>query len=189
MEKWYTLHTKPNAEYQVTAVLQQHGFETYLPEVETPTTDNGTKLKPFFPCYLFSKIDLKAVGISRVQWTPGLRRIVSFDNEPVPMPDDVIEAVRRKLQAYEAGGGWMGHDFDPGDPVLITDGPFRDMLAVFDGPIEPSERVQVLLDILGRASRVQIDVTDLQAAPSDSDEPAPKRQRRTRGKGRRIDNT
>ena len=31
--------------------------------------------------------------------------------------------------------------FQPGDPVQITDGPFRDMLAIFEGPTTPTQRV------------------------------------------------
>ena len=186
MKQWYTLHTKPNAEYQVTAALSQRDIEVFLPEIETPSTTNGQVKKPFFPCYMFSKVDLKAIGISQVQWTPGLRRIVSFDDEPVPVPDEVIELIRRKLEAFEASGGWKGHDFQPGDTLRVTAGPFEDMVAVFEGPTTPTERVRVLLDILGRASRVQIDVTDLQKISTEDESPTPKRPRRTRGKGRRI---
>jgi len=188
MEQWYTLHTKPNAEYQVTMALQQRGVKTYLPEIEAPKSHNKRKKKPFFPCYLFSKVDLDAVGISRLQWTPGLRRIVNFQDRPVPVPDEVIDLIRRKLGEIKATGGLPIHPFKPGDTVRITDGPFRDMLAIFDGPTTPSERVQVLLDILGHASRVQIEVNDLEKAAPDAKEPLPKRPRRTRGRGRRINN-
>ncbi len=57
------------------------------------------------------------------------------------------------------------------------------MLAIFDEPTTPARRVQVLLSILG-ASRVQVDVADLEKV--DAEVPAPKRRRRTRGRGRRI---
>ena len=135
MERWYTLHTKPNAEYQVTAALQQREIQTYLPEIETSkTTRYGRRKKPFFPCYVFGRIDLNAMGISRIQWTPGLRRIVAFDDQPVPLPDEVIELVQWRLGEIEAAGDWPIHHFKPGDTVRINDGPFRNMQAIFDGP-------------------------------------------------------
>lgn len=186
MEQWYTLYTKPNAEYQVVTALQQRGVQTYLPEGEFHTTHRGRKRKPFFPCYLFIKVDFEIVGFSSVQWTPGLRYIVAFEDRPVPLPNEVIDLIRCKLGEIEAAGGWPVHSFRPGDVVRITDGPFHDMLAIFDGPTTPAQRVQVLLDILGRASRLQIDVTDLEKASPCAEVSESRRPRRTRGQGRRI---
>lgn len=187
MEQWYALYTKPNAEYQVARNFQQQEIRTYLPEIESPKARTGRKRKPFFPGYLFINIDFETVGLSYVQWIPGLRRVVTFDNRPVPLPNEVIDLIRRKLGEIEAAGGWPAHTFKPGDTVRITDGPFRDMLAIFDRPTTPAKRVQVLLTILGHASRVQVDVTDLEKPPPGAQAPAPpKRPRRTRGRGRRI---
>lgn len=187
MEQWYTLHTKPNAEYQVVAALQQRDIQTYLPEMEIPKTcPKPRRKKPYFPCYVFSKVDFEAVGISQVQWTPGLRRIVSFDDRPVPLPDEVIDLIRHRLGEIETNGGWPIHTFKSGDIVRITDGTFQDMLAIFDGPTTPSERVQVLLNILGHASRVQIDLHDLERVSDATQAPQPQQSRRTRGRGRRI---
>jgi transcriptional antiterminator RfaH len=184
MEQWYTLYTKPNAEYQVAATLQRRGIQIYLPEIETPKAKNGHTRKPFFPCYLFSRIDLKRVGFSQLQWTPGLRRIIAFGGQPVPLPDEAIHFLRSKLDELEIENG-MPIAFKPGDSVRIIDGPFRDMLAIFAGPTTPSKRVQVLLNILGRASRIHIKAANLEKTTNN--EMAPDmRPRRTRGKGRRI---
>ena len=186
MEHWYTLHTKPNAEYQVRAALQQREIQTYLPEIETPKPRNGRKKKPFFPCYIFGRIDLEFMGFSDLQWTPGLRRIVAFNDQPVPLPNEAIELVQRRLGEIETAGGLPIHPFKPGDAVRIIDGPFRDMQAIFDGPTTPTERVQVLLNILGQAGRVHVNVAKLEIAPAEAKEPKRKRPRRTRGQGRRI---
>lgn len=188
MEAWYTLHTKPKAEYQVVTVLEQRGLQTYLPEKEISEGHRRGNKRPFFPCYLFVKVDFAVVGLSSVQWTPGLRRVVAFGDRPVSLPDEVIELMRRKLAESGANGSPPPHPFKPGDTVKITEGPFRDVLAIFDGPMKPSQRVQVLLTILGRVSRMQVDVADLEKASSDNSMPAPKRPRRTRGRGRRIKN-
>jgi len=187
MERWYTLYTKPNAEYQVVATLQQRDVQTYLPEMEMPkASGKGRRKKPFFPCYVFSKIDFEVVGVSQVQWTPGLRRIVSFDDRPVSLPDEVIDLIRRRLGEVEANNGRPIHTFKSSDTVRITGGPFRNMLAIFDGPTTPSERVQVLLNFLGHASRVQIDVHDLEGVLDGPQTPQPQQPRGTRGRGRRI---
>jgi transcriptional antiterminator RfaH len=189
MEHWYTLYTKPNAEYQVVDALQGHGIQTYLPEMEAPGARKEPRRKPFFPCYLFVKVDLEEVGLSQVRWIPGLRRIVAFDDRPTPLADEVIDVMRRKLEGISAAGGLPSYAFQPGDTVRITQGPLQGMLAVFEKPTTPTERVQILLAFLGQASRMQIPVTDLEKVPPgvEASPPAPpSRPRRTRGRGRHI---
>ncbi len=185
MEQWYTLFTKPKAEYQVTATLQERGIQTYLPEVDSRKGRQGRGREPFFPCYLFVRLDFKTAGLSVVQWTPGLRRIVTFDDQPAPMPDEMINLIQHKLGEIEASGGWPAHSFKPGDTVRVTGGPLQGVLAIFEGPTTPARRVRVLLTILGRASRAQVYVTDLEKA-SPGLEALPKQPRRTRGQGRHI---
>lgn len=188
MEQWYTLYTKPNAEYQVETSMRRRGIQTYLPEIESVKARRGRDRKPFFPCYLFIKVDFKAVGLSRVRWTPGLRRIVAFADRPVALPDEVISLIRRKLDEINADGRQPMHTFQPGDTIRITEGPLRGMLAIFDGPTTPAERVRVLLNFLGHARRVSLPGADLEKAPSKAEVSVPKRPRRTRGQGRRIKN-
>lgn len=186
MEHWYTLHTKPNAEYQVATALTQRGLQTYLPEIETVKPRQGRVNKPFFPCYLFLRVDFAQIGFAQVQWTPGLRRVIAFDHQPVALPDEVIDLIRLRLGELERSGGWVC-PFKPGETVRIIDGPFREMLAIFDRPTSSAERVQVLLHILGHASRAELSVHDLAKAPPGA-EPPPleKRPRRSRGRGRPI---
>jgi transcriptional antiterminator RfaH len=188
MEQWYTLYTKPNSEYQVAHTLERRGIHTYLPEIEAPKTQRKSGREPFFPCYLFTRVDFTKVGLSQVRWTPGLRRVVAFGEHPVPLPDEVIELIQRKLDAINATGGRPGHSFQPGETVQITDGPLQGLLAVFEGPSTPTERVQVLLSFLGHTSRAHVPVTDLQKAPPEAEAPAPKRRRSSRGRGRPIRN-
>lgn len=153
MKQWYTLHTKPNSEYQVVTALQQRQLQVYLPEIKVSKAGASCQRKPFFPCYLFAKVDFELVSLSQMQWTPGLRRIVTFDERPVPLPNEVIELLRNNLSRIDRNNGRPTPSFKQGDPVRITEGPFRDMLAIFDGPSTPAQRVQVLLQILG-ASKV-----------------------------------
>ena len=114
MKLWYALHTKPNSEYQVATALRQQELETYLPEIEAPKSRRQRKTRPFFPCYLFVMIDFEQTGLSQVRWTPGLRRIVTIDNQPVPVPEAVIDLIRRQLGEIEAAGGWPAVRFRPG---------------------------------------------------------------------------
>ena len=189
MKHWYVLHSKPNAEYQVAGALQGRGIQTYLPEIGTYKARPGCKGRPFFPCYLFARVDFREIGVSQLRWIPGLHRIVAFDDHPMPVSDEAIDLIRDRLEGLNARGGRPIHPFRPGDAVRITQGPLQGMLAVFEKPTTPAERVQVLLAFLGRASRTWVPVTQLERAPAGAEVPTPKppgRPRRTRGGGRRI---
>jgi len=188
MEQWYALYTKPNSEYQVAGILRQRGIETFLPDMERQKANKMHTRNPFFPCYLFIKVDFKTVSASQWLWTPGLRSIVTYGDRPVAVPDEVINLIRRKLNEFETSRNQPECRFKPGETVRITNGPFRDMLAVFDKPVTPGERVQILLRILGHASRVRIDMSDIEKSPSAASEHLNKRPRRTRGRGRHIRN-
>lgn len=186
MERWYVVHTKPNTEYQIATVLRCRNIETYLPEIGVPKTQQGREKQPFFPCYLFVKTDFEVVGLSHLQWTPGLRRIIAFNDHPVPLADEVIELIQRRLDGINAAGGQLALDFLPGDTVQITGGPLQGMEAIFEGPATASERVQVLLSFLGQVSRARVPVTHLKKIKPTSESPVQERGRRTRGRGRRI---
>ena len=187
MKQWYTVHTKPNAEYQVATVCDYRGIETYLPEIEVPKMQRGRRRKPFFPCYLFVKTDFEAVGFSYLQGTPGLRRIVAFEDQPIFLADEIIDLIRYRLEAINAAGGQPEHSFRPGDTIRITEGPLEGMLAIFEGPTTPGDRVQVLLTFLGQVSRARVPVTYLEKASPPAESSIINRPRRTRGRGRRID--
>jgi transcriptional antiterminator RfaH len=186
MQNWYVLYTKPNAEYQVATSLQRRGIQTYLPEMESPTGQKGREKKPFFPCYLFVRLDFGTIGLSHMRWTPGLHRVVAFDDRPMPLPEEVIDLIRRKLDGLDANSGWPAHTFQPGETVRFTHGPLQGMLAMFEGPSTPAERVRVLLSFLGQTSRAHVSAGDLEKAPAGAQVTAPRRPRRTRGRGRRI---
>lgn len=185
MKQWYAAHTKPNCERQVAAIMQQLGFDTFLPHLSVPDNKNKLSWKPFFPTYLFVKADFDEVGASDLRWTPGLKYLVTFDDQsPVPVPDVTIEHLRQELSAMESVGGWEATIFEPGQKVRITQGPLRNMSALFERTLTPHGRVQILLTYLDQVRRIQIDGVDLERVETVS--PKSDKRRRTRGKGRSI---
>lgn len=185
MKQWYALYTKANAEEQVSLILQEQSIETYLPTLKTKKNQQ----EPFFPCYLFMKADLGELSSTAWQWTPGLRRMVCQDELPLPVSPKIITTIKDSIkQLNKEVSAKANHQFQPGEKVRIVDGPFKDKLATFSSAMTSSERVRVLLNVLGQQKRVQIDVKNLELVSycSDLQEQQPKRRRRTRGKGRRI---
>ena len=152
MEQWYALHAKPHKERQVAEHLRQRKVEVYLPLVRVnPVNPRAARKRPYFPCYLFVKADLQAIGLGALQWTPGLRRLVEFDGQPAIVPDSFMTELKRRLGQIQAAGGMALDGLDRGDPVRIVAGPFAGYEAVFDFRLPGSERVRVLLELIARS--------------------------------------
>ena len=118
-------------------------------------TDRQVEEEPLFTCYLFARINLEDVGHSAVAWTPGLRHIVGGEaSEPSPVPDDVVAYIRRGVT--KMGVQCPVSLFQPGDSVHITEGPLKDLDAVFDQHLSSYERAQVLVEVLGRLTRYDV---------------------------------
>ena len=181
MDAWYALYTKPRCEAQVVRALAVRGIAAFLPLL--PDRQTG-RSKPFFPCYLFARCDLASVGLTTLNWVPGLRRILSFAGRPVIVPDKAVDLIESGLQQIEAQGGLPGHPFKPGDEVVIEAGPLAGLRAVFQGPLGPAERVRILVSFLGEANRAEVPIEILRPL-SEADQFRMKR-RGTRGIGRRV---
>ena len=181
MESWYALYTKPRQETVVAGQLQQRGLETFLPQYTECRWGRPARLKPLFPCYLFVRADLEAIGLSTLKWTPGLRGVVSFGGVPARVPEQAIVLVQKRLAQLEAQGGFLRGRFQVGERVRLRDGPLAGLEAIFQGPREPAERVRILIRFLGQSNRAVVPVDMLEAVAPRKHPP-----RRTRGRGRRI---
>ena len=184
MIHWYAIHTKPYAERHVAMQLRQRDVEVYFPRFVKTLANKQKRMCPLFPGYLFAQLDLEQ-GDSGWQWTPGLRYVVAYGDKPIPVSEEIIHLIEIQLQKM-ANSEVPGHGLKPGDTVRITHGPFQDMLAVFEGPMRPSDRVQVLMNTLHRAIRVRIASDDLRKVDAPKSITSGRRPRRTRGRGRRI---
>ena len=187
MMQWYVLHTNPHSERLVALLFQQKYIETYLPEIDVVCKDQRRRMKPFFPGYLFAQIDLEMGESSSWKWTPGLRYVVSYGEQPIPVPGEIIKSIEYSLRNLQSGSGHAKHKFKAGDTVRIKDGPFKDMLAEFDGPMTSSARVQVLLKAVHHVVRLRVDAKHLEKITKKTVAATrQRRSRRTRGRGRRI---
>jgi transcription antitermination factor NusG len=80
---------------------------------------------------------------------------VSFNNEPVPVDDEIIDVVRSKI-----GGDGFVKEFEPlqaGDQVVINDGRFHNFCGVFEREIPDSDRVRILLNTVNFQAHVVVD--------------------------------
>lgn len=158
MKLWYLIYTKPHKEPLVNRQLEDRGLDVYFPTLQFDRGYNrGIRLEPFFPHYLFAHIDMMADWIGDLRWLVGVRTIVHFEGRPSIVPESVIDALRQRLDPYDnkvlRRGEWL---FKPGQRVIITNGPFTGIEAIFQQGLKGAERVQILLEILGSWTRTEI---------------------------------
>ncbi len=159
MLNWYALNSKPHCERIVLDALAARGIEGYLPLWQPARAGRrGSGERPFFPSYLFAHVDLDAVGISALQYVPGVRRLVYCGEIPAPVPPAAIERIRARLAGMErAVTDAEGQILTAGDRVLITGGVLAGLEAVFDGQLSSDERVRLLINFIRKNTRIQID--------------------------------
>lgn len=159
MKSWYALFTKPRREQQVGEILSEKDIETYVPIIQVRRRGRTVE-RPFFPRYMFIRVDFDEVGLSEVKWTPGLTRIISFGGAPTPVPEAIIETLKERLEDIKSGGTYS--PFKKGDKVRIKSGPLQDFDAVFDEHLSSADRVRILVNMLGNLRRAEIDVGDIE---------------------------
>lgn len=152
---WYVLHSKPNKEELLWEQLNIRKVETFYPRIRVqPVNPRSRKVRPYFPGYVFIHVDFEQTGLSALNWMPGATGFVSFDQQPATVPDSLVQAVKKKVDAINAAGGEIFEDLEPGDLVEIRSGPFAGYEAIFDARLPGRERVRVLLQFLqGRATK------------------------------------
>jgi transcriptional antiterminator RfaH len=164
--RWYVVQTRPNAENKALQHLLRQGFETYLPRYlkkRRHARKVETVAAPLFPRYLFVAIDTATQRWRSIQSTIGVANLVRHGDEP----QSVDEAIVNGLRLREDARGYIQLErrvsFHSGDKVRVLDGVFSESLGLFDG-IADSERVTILLDLLGRKVRVLLNLDSVAAA-------------------------
>ena len=149
--QWYVLYCKPMKEAFLWKQLQLHQIESYYPCLHVQSMNpRAGKVKPYFPRYIFGHLDWEQIGHSMLNWMPGITGIVSFGGIPSPIPDNVIAAIKRRVDDINASGSELYGGWIRGDKLIIQEGYFRGFEAIFDAHISGEERVRVLLKLLGR---------------------------------------
>jgi len=162
---WYLVVTKPQSEFKAQENLLRQGYETYLPLVQTTRRRNGKKVnrtEAFFSRYLFISLDKETDNWSPIRSTIGVAGMVRFGGVPAVVPETMIDNLKQNenefgLQSIEK------KELKKGDKVEIIDGPFEGYNAIYQ-KVKSTERVSVLLDIVGKNTQVTLSVHELETA-------------------------
>jgi len=150
MKDWYVAHSKPRSEELLWKQYCIRNLESYYPCVRVRTVNpRARQVQPYFPGYLFVHVDLQVVGISALEWVPGGDRLVSFGDEPATISESLVLAIRRRVEDLNETFEQTSILMQKGDSVMIHDGALRGYEGIFDIYLSGTERVRVLLSLLG----------------------------------------
>jgi len=159
---WFLAQYKPNCHAIAERNLNRQRFQTFLPLHEETRRKVGrfiTTLRPLFNGYLFVRFDTSLGGWQAINSTYGITRLVSFGGDPQPVPHGLMSSLMRRCDVE--GKLLPPQKFSVGDTVEISGGPFSEFVATVE-KVDPDQRVWVLLDMMGRVTRLAVDPDALQ---------------------------
>ena len=161
--RWYVAVSQPRKEFFAKRNLDCQGFESFLPQIDG-SVRRARKMeavrRPLFPRYLFVSLDLGVDRWRSVMGTFGISHLVMQGERPLAAAPGIVEAL---LAAQDCGFDFR-HHLAVGQQVRFIFGPFADQIGRL-AEMKDRERVQVLIEMLGAARRVRVDISSL--APAD----------------------
>lgn len=158
MSAWYLLHCKARQEARARVNVENQGYTTSLPQVKLQKLLRGKRtscIEPLFPNYLFVKLDQSTANFNALRSTRGVNGFVRFAGVPAKVPSAVMQQILaiEEKQLHEPS---VKQSFPAGTKVEITEGPFAGLQAVYEIS-KGEERCMVLLDMLGKQQRIEIE--------------------------------
>ncbi|MGE5302907.1 MAG: transcription termination/antitermination protein NusG [Alphaproteobacteria bacterium] len=158
--QWYVVYSKPHKEEQAQFHLRARDIEVFFPRLNVNRgAETRRRIIPLFPNYLFVRVELETEA-HRVMWSPGVKRIVSFGDQPAPLDSLVVDL----LQSLTDSDGAIKarSTLRTGQQVEICGGPFDGLLGIIQDPPDARGRVRILLQLLSRQISVRMDVEFIQ---------------------------
>lgn len=166
---WHLLMCKPNQNHIAFRNLKELDFELFMPRHKVQRRWRGRlreEIAPVFAGYMFIASQVAHPRWDKVRTTPGVSQLVRFGTgDPATVPAGVVAGLMGRCDA-EGLLAPIVDDIAVGDTVRVISGPFYDFVTSIE-EIEPGRRLHVLLDLLGRPTRVQLKPTMVTKAASD----------------------
>ena len=142
MKNWYLIKTKPRQEKKAKQNLDNQGYAAFCPLAKI-----NDRLVVLFPGYLFVQLNEKTQNFSPIYSTKGVSYFVKFGLNFAKVPTSVIKFI--KTNQHITTEKFINlNKFKPGDKVQISDGAFKNYMAIFKC-YKSDERVILLMSLLG----------------------------------------
>jgi transcriptional antiterminator RfaH len=155
---WYCARTKPKHEHIVAANLTRNlGLEVFHPRLRMErATRRGVVrvVEPLFPGYVFVRCNISEC-LDSVRYVNGVSTLVHFGRGIPVVPDQVVEELRQCFESQEPMD--VADNINPGAEVTVGEGAFQGFNGIVLRVLPAKQRVQILLDFLGRTTLAEVD--------------------------------
>lgn len=180
---WYVIHSYAGYEKRVKTNLENRiqslNMEDYIFQVEVPMEEvaeikNAQKKivsRVRIPGYVLVRMDLTDESWGAVRHTPGVTGFVGHTHQPVPLSfDEIYSMLAPSMLPQQAAAGQPATggaapsgakapvhvDFEVGESVTVTDGPFDTLPASISEINVEAQKLKVLVSIFGRETPVEL---------------------------------
>ena len=177
MEKeWYVVNTYSGHESKVKEKLeartesmgmQDYIFRVIVPEtteVEVKDGQKKEKKKKMFPGYVLVEMVMSDEAWSTVRNTPGVTGFIGSSGKgakPTPLLPSEIDKILAGMGMSRVN---IESELAVGDKVSIIDGPFKGMMGKVDTIDLENNRLNVLIDLFGQETPVEVEVYQVSKA-------------------------
>ena len=171
--RWYVVHVYSGFEKKVAQAIRekaaQKGLDEKFGDILVPTEEvvevrRGAKVnseRKFFPGYVLVKMELEDETWHLVKNAPKVTGFLGGGGKPQPISE--TEALRIMNQVQEGvERPKPSIQFEVGEQVRVTDGPFTSFTGLIEEVDEDKARVKVAVSIFGRATPVELEYTQIE---------------------------
>lgn len=159
---WFCLKAQPKREHIAAACLRQNSeVEVFCPRVRyRKHTNRGPVwfVEAMFPGYLFARFDYITFH-RRVRQGPGVSGFVQFGDRLALLPEELISEIKGRMGKDELVE--IDQGLEPGQNVQIIQGPFQGLEALVTRLITARERVEILIEWMGRSLHAEASIADV----------------------------
>ncbi|WP_338464144.1 transcription/translation regulatory transformer protein RfaH [Franconibacter daqui] len=158
MRSWYLLYCKRGQLQRAQEHLERQQVNCLTPMITLEKIVRGKRApvsEPLFPNYMFVEFDPEEIHTTTISATRGVSHFVRFGSQPAMVPLTVIEQLQN-CQPEEVTDPQTPYE---GDKVVITEGAFEGLEAIFTEP-DGETRSMLLLNLLNKQVRQSVKNTD-----------------------------
>ena len=173
-KEWYVVNTVSGYEYKVkeklemrinSMDLQENIFRVIVPEQKEIEFKNGVKkekVKKMFPGYVIVEMVMSDEAWYIVRNTQGVTGFIGSSGKgakPIPLLPQEVDRILGSMGMSRVD---VSKDLQEGKKVKIISGPFKDMMAVIDSVDMKEQKLNVLVDLFGQETSVEVDIAEVE---------------------------
>lgn len=164
--RWYAIHTYSGYEEHVANNLRQRIdsmdmeekiFTVLVPKekkIKIKNSKRRTVEEKIFPGYVLVEMIVTDDSWFVVRNTPNVTGFIGTGNTPTPLSEEEVQSLHKRMKLDEPE---FRVDVAVGDPVQITDGPFKNFPGKVSEVDGPRGKLKVLVSMFGRETPLELD--------------------------------